>query len=207
MSDKLQRLIDSVGIELWNGHLHLIISGAIDDTLHVQGPTSPLLAVASTFFLQSLRAHWNEACLGIAKMFDRHKDTATLWSMLEQAKAQAGAFSELSPSQVRQSCAEWEKKVRQMESRCGLLKERRNEVIAHLELRPDGKVSRARTQRIPHEELLGFYKQAIGITDELAKCYKGDRAMLISFHTAELCKAELRRLCQILSAQCGQENE
>lgn len=149
MSDKLQRLIDSVGIELWNGHLHLIISGAIDDSLHVQGRTSPLLAVASTFFLQSLRAHWNEACLGIAKMFDRHKDTATLWSMLEQAKAQAGAFSELSPSQVRQSCAQWEKKVRQIESKCGLLKERRNKVIAHLELTPEGKVSRARTQRIP----------------------------------------------------------
>jgi hypothetical protein len=207
MSDKLQRLIDSVGIELWNGYLHLIISVAVDDALHVQGPSSPLLAVASTFFIQSLRAHWNEACLGIAKMLDRHKGTATLWKMLEQAEAQAGAFSELSPSQVRQSCAEWEKKVRQMESRCGLLKERRNEVIAHLEARPDGKVSRVRTQRIPYEDLLGFYKQAIGITNELAKSYRGDRAMLISFDTAELCEAELRRLCQILSAQGGRQNE
>jgi hypothetical protein len=140
-------------------------------------------------------------------MFDRHRDTATLWRMLEQAEAQAGAFSELSPSQVRQSCAEWEKKVRQMEGKCGLLKERRNKVIAHVELRPDGKVSRPRTQRIPHEDLLGFYKQAIAITNELAKCYKGDRAMLISLDTAELCKAELRRLCQILSAQRGQQNE
>jgi YesN/AraC family two-component response regulator len=207
MSDKLQRLIDSIGIELWNGHLHLIISGAIDDTLHVQGPSSPLLAVASTFFLQSLRAHWNEACLGIAKMLDRQKGTATLWRMLEQAEAQAGAFCELSPSQVRQSCAEWEERVRQMESRCGLLKERRNKVIAHLELRPDGKVIRARTQRIPYEDLLGFYKQAIGITNELAKCYKGDKAMLISLHTAELCKEELRRVCQILSVQRGRQNE
>jgi hypothetical protein len=140
-------------------------------------------------------------------MFDRHhKDTATLWNMLEQAKAQAGAFSKLSPSQVRQSCAEWEKKVRQMESKCDLLKERRNKVIAHLELRPDGKVIPARTQRIPYDDLLGFYRQAIGITNELAECYKGDGAMLISFATAELSKAELRRLCEILSAQTGRQN-
>ena len=206
MSDKLQRLIDSVGIELWNGHLHLIISEAIDDTLHVQGPRSPLLAVASTFFLQSLRAHWNEACLGIAKMFDRHKDTATLWRMLEQAKAHAGAFIKLSPSQVRQSCARWEKKVREMEDKCGLLKERRNKVIAHFELRLDGNVSLARSQRIPYDDLLVFYKEAIGITNELAECYKGDRAMLISFTTAELSKAEFRRLCEILSAQCVPQN-
>ncbi len=200
MSDKLQSLIDSVGIELWHGHLHLTVSEAIDDSLHRQGGKSPMLAVASTFFLWSLRAHWNEACLGLAKVLDQRKNTATLARMLKEAESRAGMFSTLSAGQVRRLCQELLTRVKKMDRKAAPVQERRNKVIAHLEVALDGKPNADRNERIPYDVLRDVYTEAIEMTNELAKAYKGDKAILISFDAANRCKAEFGRLYNILSA-------
>ena len=131
---------------------------------------------------------------------NRDKDTATLRRMIKQAEAQAGMFKTLSANQVRALGGELLKRVGGMERKMARfpLQDRRNKVIAHLQAHVDGKLNPARTQPIPYDDLRGLYREAINITNDLAKAYKGEKAILISFHAAKLCKEELKALRQVL---------
>jgi len=168
--DKLQRLIDRLGIELCFGQRHLLLSTRLADDLDKKPDA---WALASHFWLLTIKSHGDAAVLALARLFETRKDTVNLHALLDCADKTPGLFTTCAPCEVRQLVEKQRRIMAELTPRLGPIMDRRNKVLAHLDA-----ASSPSDWKVGLGDLSSLYERGRDVLNTVSTAYKGEGAML-----------------------------
>jgi hypothetical protein len=68
-----------------------------------------------------------------AKLYDAHKDTVTVNSLLNASEQQTGSFKSVKPQEARAAISKARRQIARIQTPLASITKRRNEVLAHLD--------------------------------------------------------------------------
>jgi hypothetical protein len=132
-----------------------------------------VLDAAPTFFYMTLVAHATEAQLAATRIFDR-SSAVSIHKLLPAALGVAGTFKHGTAPEIRSFVAEAKACVTRLEPMVTALRTRRNETIAHADLRPFvDPAGYVKAGRIGYRELERLFLQIGSILNKFATLYRG----------------------------------
>jgi hypothetical protein len=131
----LKRVFDAVAAQILNGKTYLAVSKAL---LSLLDTDLGVFQEAPTFFGMTAAGGMELAQMTIARLYDlpgRTKRPVTIRSMLEQAKREISSFQFGDEKQVSDAIAAALSAVNELEPILSAIRRRRNEWLAHLDVR------------------------------------------------------------------------
>jgi hypothetical protein len=128
--DALDSTLASLTDEAIFGRSHLRIAQGLSQKARED---ASLLNVASTFFGLTFLAHLEAAFLRAAKLFDKTKGAASLYSMLIDAEKASGSFKCLTPPDARAAIGAARIEIEGLQGTLDSIRIIRNKRIAHLD--------------------------------------------------------------------------
>jgi AbiU2 len=125
-----------------------------------------------TFFGMTLESHLNTAILHAARIFDTHKDSLNIHTILKRANADKGTLSPEVAKGLSEGLRDVKTKLPKLESALKAVRTRRNKTLAHLDPMVVSKPDEvAQNSEITVEELRKIFVVAWNILNEVSVPY------------------------------------
>ena len=138
-----------------------------------------VLSAAPTFFAVTHNAHLDAAQMYAAKLYDKTKNAITVRTVLDEAEHVAGSFPNSSPQDVRRIVCAARSRIVKFESTLSALENRRNEYLAHLDVKTIADQTALYTRAsLTFDGLDNLLVETGNILNDISQLYDGTLAVL-----------------------------